>query len=252
MSEEPLNQKEQEAPANEGAKAESTELRPTTAEILAMGEEKEKTIVRYSFLGAAVLHIVLAIMNWNWLLWAETDSDADRKKPKIYVVKQVKFKQPPKRELEQIPKPQTKKVPIPDPTPDEPEPIRDEEPEEDIDYIPDDDLVLGVPDAPPPPEPEGPVRFVVGGNVTEPKKISAPSPQYPEAARRARIEGMVILECTIGKDGIVKETKVMRGLPLGLTEAALDAVRKWRFKASTLNGKPVEVLYILTVRFSLQ
>jgi outer membrane biosynthesis protein TonB len=41
-------------------------------------------------------------------------------------------------------------------------------------------------------------------------------------------------------------------LPLGLTESATDAVRKWRFKASTLNNKPVEVLYILTVRFNLQ
>jgi protein TonB len=62
----------------------------------------------------------------------------------------------------------------------------------------------------------------------------------------------VVLECTIGKDGRVIRVKVLRGLPLGLTESAEDAVRKWRFKASTLNGKPVEVLYILTVRFNLQ
>ena len=49
-----------------------------------------------------------------------------------------------------------------------------------------------------------------------------------------------------------REAKVLRGLPLGLTESAVDAVRKWKFKPSTLNGKPVEVLYILTVRFNLQ
>jgi len=50
----------------------------------------------------------------------------------------------------------------------------------------------------------------------------------------------------------VQDIKVLRGLPLGLTETAVDAVNKWRFEASTLNGKPVEVLYILTVRFNLQ
>ena len=88
-------------------------------------------------------------------------------------------------------------------------------------------------------------------NIT-PKKISGPNPMYPEAARRARIQGVVVLECTIGKDGAVQQANVLRGLPLGLTESALDAVRKWRFQPSTLNGKPVEVLYILTVRFNLQ
>jgi len=109
-----------------------------------------------------------------------------------------------------------------------------------------------VPDAPPPPEPEGPIRFVVGGNITEPVKLSGPNPIYPEAARRARIQGVVVLECTIGKDGRVQNVKVLRGLPLGLTETAVDAVNKWKFQPSTLNGKPVEVLYILTVRFNLQ
>ncbi len=168
------------------------------------------------------------------------------------MVKQVKFKQPPKQELQQIPKPKIKKVPIPDPTPDEPEPIREEDPDEDLDFVADDSLILGVPDAPPAPEPEGPVRFVVGGNITEPERLSGPNPLYPEAARRARIQGVVVLECTIGKSGKVTNVNVLRGLPLGLTEAAESAVKKWTFKASTLNGKPVEVLYILTVRFNLQ
>ena len=63
---------------------------------------------------------------------------------------------------------------------------------------------------------------------------------------------MVVLECTIGKVGKVTNVNVLRGLPLGLTEAAESAVKKWTFKPSTLNGKPVEVLYILTVRFNLQ
>jgi protein TonB len=227
-------------------------LPPTVIEIIAQEEAEDNKWFRLSIGAAVVLHVVFFIMNWNFLAFAGDKSEGQQKKAQIYVVKQVKFEQPPRQEMKQIPKPKTKRVPIPDPTPDEPEPIRDEEPEEDMDFIPDDNLVLGVPDAPPPPEPEGPVRFVVGGNITEPVKLSGPNPIYPEAARRARIQGVVVLECTIGKDGLVNATKVLRGLPLGLTEAAVDAVKKWRFQASTLNGRPVEVLYILTVRFNLQ
>ena len=222
----------------------------TTAEILAAEEGQDRKVTRWAMGIAVILHVIIFAVHWP--SFAGGLSDAKEKRSKIYVVKQVKFKQPPKREMQQITKPKTQKVPIPDPSPDEPEPIRDQEPDEDVDFVPDENLVLGVPDAPPPPEPEGPVRFVVGGNITEPQKLSGPNPLYPEAARRARIQGVVVLECTIGKDGRVQQVKVLRGLPLGLTESAEDAVRKRKFEASTLNGKPVEVLYILTVRFNLQ
>jgi len=225
-------------------------LPPTVIEIIAMEEKQDKNLARIGFIAAIVLHAIIFWMNWP--SFASSSADAKQKKSKIYVVKQVKFKQPPPKQDRQIPKPKTKKVPIPDPTPDEPEPIREEQPDEDIDFIPDDNLVLGVPDAPPPPEPEGPIRFVVGGKITEPVRIGGPNPMYPEAARRARIQGVVVLECIIGKDGLVQDVKVLRGLPLGLTEAAVDAVKKWKFEPSTLNNKPVEVLYILTVRFNLQ
>ncbi|MCD4750021.1 MAG: energy transducer TonB [Thermoanaerobaculales bacterium] len=234
------------------AQPKGPQLPQTVMEIIAMEEAQDTRFARIAFVSAIVLHVIFFLMNWNFLVWGGDSGDHDQQKNKIYVVKQVKFKQPPKREMQQIPKPKTKKVPIPDPTPDEPEPIRDEDPDDDLDFDLDDSLILGIPDAPPAPEPEGPVRFVVGGNITEPERLSGPNPTYPEAARRARIQGVVVLECTIGKDGRVNEVNVLRGLPLGLTESAENAVRKWRFKASTLNGKPVEVLYILTVRFNLQ
>ena len=236
--------------ASPGKQAAEPKLSPTVIEIIAAEEQQDKKFGRLALLLAAVFHVVIFAVSWP--SFAGAVKDANKIKSKIYVVKQVKFKQPPPRQDQQIPKPRTKKVPIPDPTPDEPEPIRDEEPAEDIDFIPDDNLILGVPDAPPPPEPEGPIRFVVGGKITEPVKLSGPNPLYPEAARRARIQGVVVLECIIGKTGTVQDVKILRGLPLGLTEAASDAVKKWRFEPSTLNGKPVEVLYILTVRFNLQ
>jgi protein TonB len=233
-----------------GKQANEPKLPPTVIEIIAAEEQQDKKFGRLALLFAVIFHVVIFAVSWP--SFAGAVKDAAQTKSKIYVVKQVKFKRPPPRQDQQIPKPRTKKVPIPDPTPDQPEPIRDEDPDKDIDFIPDDNLILGVPDAPPPPEPEGPIRFVVGGKITEPVKLSGPNPLYPEAARRARIQGVVVLECIIGKTGSVRDVKVLRGLPLGLTESATDAVRKWRFEASTLNGKPVEVLYILTVRFNLQ
>ncbi len=223
---------------------------PTVMEILAQEESSDRKFARIALGLAVVFHVFIFAITWP--TFAGASSEAKEKKQKIYVVKQVKFKQPPPRREQQILKPRTQRVPIPDPTPDQPEPIREEQPQEDVDFVPDDNLVLGVPEAPPPPEPEGPIRFVVGGKVTEPVKVGGPSPLYPEAARRARISGTVVLECVIGKDGAVESVKVLKGLPLGLTESATDAVKQWQFKPSTLNGKPVEVLYILTVKFNLQ
>ena len=146
--------------------------------------------------------------------------------------------------------PRAKKVPIPDPTPDEPEPIRIiEEVQQEID-IPIDDSVIGIPEGPPPSEPEGPIQ--VGGDVRPPEKISAPQPQYTEIARKARIQGVVIVQAIIDKQGNVTNVKVLKGLPMGLEEAAVDAIKQWKFRPATLNGKPVTVYYNLTVNFKLQ
>ncbi len=107
--------------------------------------------------------------------------------------------------------------------------------------------------APPPsPAPGEPYRFIVGGAITEPLKIDGPAPIYPDAAKRARIQGVVVLEAVIETDGSVHDLKALRPLPLGLTEAAEDAVKKWRYQPATLEGKPVPVKYIVTVRFNLQ
>jgi len=226
----------------------------TVMEMIAHEEKQDRKYARIAIVLAAIFHLVIFAITFP--SFAAAVKEVKQVKAKVYVVKQVKFKQPPPRQeqQQQIFKARAKRVPIPDPTPDEPEPIRDEAPAEDIDFIADDNLILGVPDAAPPPpsEPTGPIRFVVGGKITEPIKLSGSVPLYPEAARRARIQGVVVLECIIGKNGAVKDVKVLRGLPLGLTESAVDAVKGWQFQPSTLNEKPVEVLYILTVRFNLQ
>jgi protein TonB len=109
-------------------------------------------------------------------------------------------------------------------------------------------VVGGLPEAPPAP-PLQPVR--VGGRIQEPKKLKAVPPAYPEAAVASRIEGVVILECLISPQGRVTEVKVLRGVPL-LEEAALDAVRRWVYTPTLMDGVPVPVIMTVTVRFDLR
>src|SRR5262249_46185304 len=96
----------------------------------------------------------------------------------------------------------------------------------------------------------------VGGDVKAPVAINRIDPQYTELARRARASGFVIVEAIIDQDGNVTDAHIVATLvkpaPFGLDQAALEAVRRWRFKPGTLNGQPVSVIYDLTVNFRLQ
>lgn len=98
-----------------------------------------------------------------------------------------------------------------------------------------------------PPSPGSqPVR--VGGNIKTPSKVVHVDPVIPARAVQARISGMVIVEATIGVDGSITDVKVLRSIPL-LDEAAVEAVRQWKFTPTTLNGVPVPVVMTLTVNF---
>lgn len=102
---------------------------------------------------------------------------------------------------------------------------------------------------PPPPPAAGPVR--VGGNVSAPSVVSRFEPKYTEAARRSRVTGVVIVEAIIDKNGNVDNVRVIKGLPMGLSEAAADAVRRWKFRPGMQHGRPVDVIFNLTVMFTL-
>ena len=99
------------------------------------------------------------------------------------------------------------------------------------------------------PPPPAPVR--VGGNIKPPTKVKDVRPVYPPIAQSARVQGVVIIEATIGPNGTVQEAKVLRSIPL-LDAAALDAVRQWQFTPTLLNGVPVPVIMTVTVNFTLQ
>ena len=75
---------------------------------------------------------------------------------------------------------------------------------------------------------------------------------YTEEARQGRVQGVVILEAIIDVLGNVEDVKVLKGLPLGLSETAVTAASDWKFRPALRNGDPVPVFYNLTVRFSLQ
>ena len=92
----------------------------------------------------------------------------------------------------------------------------------------------------------------VGGDVKAPVVVKRVEPIYNELARHAKTSGVVVLEAVIDKNGNVDKVKVIKGLPLGLSQSAEDAVRQWKFKPGTLNGEPVDVIFNLTVNFTLQ
>ncbi|HEV2718912.1 MAG TPA: energy transducer TonB [Thermoanaerobaculia bacterium] len=101
------------------------------------------------------------------------------------------------------------------------------------------------------PPPLGTLPLRVGGDVKAPIVIKRVEPKYTDEARQNDVSGIVILEVVIDKDGRVKNAQVLKPLPFGLDQAALDAVRQWEFKPGTLNGAPVDVLFNLTVNFML-
>jgi protein TonB len=75
-------------------------------------------------------------------------------------------------------------------------------------------------------------------------------PAYPPLARSARIQGTVVLQAVISKQGTIENLSVLSGHPM-LVQAALDAVRHWRYRPYILNSEPVEVETQITVNFSL-
>jgi TonB family protein len=122
------------------------------------------------------------------------------------------------------------------------------------------DAAVSVPPPPPPPPPpprsvgaddsglRAPIR--VGGDMRPPKKIRDVRPVYPEVALAAGVTGVVIIEAVLDETGAVTGARVLRSIPL-LDEAAIEAVRQWRFEPTLLNGAAVPVIMTVTVNFAM-
>jgi len=212
---------------------------------------EDNKIMFWGLMLAILLHIVVLFVNFP-----DMRTVLPKEEKKVIVVRKYVPPPPPvQRQQQQVVQQKlTRKVPIPDPTPDEPEPIREPEPDIVVEAPPipaDAEILIGVPEAPPP---SGPLVAGVG-DVTNPVLIEATkvTPEYPELARQARLAGNCILQAVISKDGTVQDVKVLRvDKPgLGFEEAAIAAVEQWRYKPATQNGRPVDVYFTINVNFTL-
>jgi TonB family protein len=200
------------------------------------------------------LYLVLA------MLWMPGFSFGD----KVFTVnteeaqpqKRKVLKPPPEKPLERVQTKdrKTKKMPMPDLTPEEPEPVVEPDPPPEPEILPTDDWEIGIPDAPP--EPQGDTIARVGQVGVEPpvftKKVT---PDYPDKAVKIRLQGYVILEAILRKDGSVDDIKILRGLgkgKFGFEEAAAQALKAWQFLPGKVNGKPADVRMTLKIDFVLQ
>jgi len=196
---------------------------------------------------AAVVHA--AVFAATWPSFTRPATEVVRELILVPSVRFIDLPKPTSREQLRAP---VRQVPIPDPTPFDPEPIRSHEPAL-SEVLASPDIVTGpvaIPDPPPDIVETDPIR--VGGKVSPPRVIHRVLPRYTEAARQVKIQGAVILDAVIDKEGRVQEITVLGGQPFGLTENAVEAVRQWRFEPSVLNGRVVAVRYVLTIRFRLE
>jgi len=221
---------------------------------MAVDSKREQRGMRWAILGAVVLHLLFFMVRIP-IKSAERPEWTAPERP-VYAIQQLRFERPQPRPQQAIPPPRAaRRIPVPDPTPDDPEPIVPEVlelpvPEFDIVDSGIDDFFI--PDGPPASGPAAEQAFRVGGDVTPPIKLTGDTPSYTEEARQGRVQGVVILEAIIDVLGQVADIRVLKGLPLGLTETAIQATREWRFRPAMRGGDPVPVFYNLTVRFSLQ
>ncbi len=215
-------------------------------------DRQDRRRTRWTLLVAALAHVLLLLATLPDL--GAAAATGPKRAKKTFKIEPLRFKPPPPKAKKPIPKRKAKKIPIPDPTPDEPEPIVEEEAVELEFEMPEIDLPFGIPDAPPSTNAGPPVPgnvFSVGSGVSKPVKIFHPKPPYTEEARQARIQGTIVLQLVVLEDGSVTGVKVLRGLPRGLEQSAIDTVRTWRFEPGTKEGKPVPVQIFLNVNFSL-
>jgi TonB family protein len=91
----------------------------------------------------------------------------------------------------------------------------------------------------------------MGRGMTAPQAIYSPEPSFSDEARKAKVQGIVLLMIVVGKDGRPYDVHVRQSLGMGLDEKAIEAVKNWRFRPATLNGQPVATQIAVEVNFHL-
>ncbi len=224
---------------------------PVVSELIERDADERARLRRAGVVVAVVAHVLAFFITFPEI---ERLASAASEPPQAYKLDMVQLAPPePVRQSAPPPPPDARKVPVPDPTPDEPEPqfeSVESHVHDDVADVPMEMLVT-VPEGPPRRASIGPVLDVTEG-IDPPVRIFAPQPYFPEEARRSGLQGSVILQTVIDTNGSVVDITVLRGLAGGLTEAAVEAVSRWRFEPARRNGSPVAVRYVVRVGFSLQ
>jgi TonB family protein len=96
------------------------------------------------------------------------------------------------------------------------------------------------------------VYSVVPSGGTQPEELDRAIPRYPAAARRAGVQGPVVIRGIVRRDGSIDNLEIIKDLPYGLGDEARRAVSRWRFRPATHRGEPIDVYYTVTVNFRLQ
>jgi TonB family protein len=111
-----------------------------------------------------------------------------------------------------------------------------------------------IPEPEPTPQPVETARVysAVPPGGTQPEEVDRVIPRYPPAARRAGIQGPVVVRGIVRRDGTIDNVEVIKDLPYGLGEEARRAVSRWRFRPATFRGEAIDVYYTVTVNFRLQ
>ncbi len=99
---------------------------------------------------------------------------------------------------------------------------------------------------------EGGGPYRAGSGIQPPRLLSEVKPDYTEEARRRGLQGEVVMEIVVGRDGRVRDVRVLKGLGSGLDQQAVQAVRRWTFAAATRQGRAVDVIVEVAVEFELR
>jgi len=216
-------------------------------------EAEDRRRLRTALTVAAVFHLLLFLIQFPALSPSGEVEAAER--VRLYPVEplpRLRVEEPPPVHVEQ--RPELPTIPVPEAL--APEVVRVPElppvelPVELASWT--SDVEIPAPPVRVPRTPRTTEPLEVRGEVVPPVTVFAPRPRYTEAARRVRFEGTVILKAVIDREGRVTALEVLEPLPLGLTEAAVEAARRWRFQPATLRDQPVPVYWRLTVTFRLQ
>lgn len=196
-------------------------------------EQRQRRFVRWGFVTALVLHAILLFGRLPGFGPDPQRIEAATPQAEEMKVQFLRPPPPPPKQVERPPEPVKKRVPRPDPTPREPEP-------EVIEPAPQPEPA---PPAPPVPAVQGPVRVAAGQG---PGLIKRVEPRYPPLAQSARMEGTVVLDAIISRDGSVTDVKVLSSTNAMFEHEAVQAIKQWRYSPGSQ-----DVILTVTVTFRI-